>query len=89
MGLSYHSQTLSPTTVNLTVTVAQVDGSNKYFINGVAQKELVLQKGYTYRFDQSNFTNSSHPLNLSTTSDGTHNSGVFIHNKCNCGWYSW
>ena len=74
-GPSYYSQTLSPTTVNLTVTVAQVDGSNKYFIDGVAQKELVLQKGYTYRFNQSNASNSSHPLNLSTTSDGTHNSG--------------
>ena len=75
-GPTYHSQTLSPTTINFTVTVAQVDGSNKYFIDGAAQKELVLQKGYIYRFDQSNNTNSSHPLYLSTTSDGTHNSGV-------------
>ncbi|MDB4716922.1 hypothetical protein OAF03_02020, partial [Flavobacteriaceae bacterium] len=75
-GPTYHSQTLSPTTVNLTVTVAQVDGSNKYFINGKAQKELVLQKGYTYRFDQSSATNSSHPFSFSTTTDGTHNSGV-------------
>ena len=74
-GPSYHSQTLSPTRINLNVTVAQVGGVNKYFIDGVAQKELVLQKGYTYRFNQSNASNSSHPLRLSSTIDGTHGGG--------------
>ena len=68
-GPSYDSQVLSATTINLSVTVGQVDGSNKYFIDGVAQKQLVLQKGYTYRFDQSNNSNSSHPLYLSSTID--------------------
>ena len=50
-------------------------GVNKYFIDGVAQKELVLQKGYTYRFNQSNASNSSHPFRLSSTIDGTHGGG--------------
>ncbi|RPG54724.1 MAG: DUF11 domain-containing protein, partial [Flavobacteriales bacterium TMED96] len=74
-GPSYHSQTLSPTRINLNVTVAQVGGVNKYFIDGVAQKELVLQKGYTYRFNQTNASNSSHPFRLSSTIDGTHGGG--------------
>ena len=51
-------------------------GVNKYFIDGVAQKELVLQKGYTYRFNQSNASNSSHPFRLSSTIDGTHGGGT-------------
>ena len=50
-------------------------GVNNYFIDGVAQKELVLQKGYTYRFNQSNASNSSHPFRLSSTIDGTHGGG--------------
>ena len=50
-------------------------GVNKYFIDGVAQKELVLQKGYTYRFNQSNASNSSHPFRLSSMIDGTHGGG--------------
>ena len=77
-GPSYQSQTLSPTRINLNVTVAQVGGVNKYFIDGVAQKELVLQKGYTYRFNQSNASNSSHPFRLSSTIDGTHGGGTSL-----------
>ena len=50
-------------------------GVDKYFVDGLAQKELVLQKGYTYRFNQSNASNSSHPLRLSSTIDGTHGGG--------------
>ena len=75
-GPSYLSQTLSPTRVNFNVTVAQVGGVNKYFIDGVAQKEIVLQKGYTYRFNQSNASNSSHPFRLSSMTDGTHGGGI-------------
>ena len=49
-GPSYQSQTLSPTRINLNVTVAQVGGVYKYYVYGFAQKELLLQKGYNYRF---------------------------------------
>ena len=57
------------------ITVVSTGGGNKYFIDGVQQKTLNLIEGKTYEFDQSDSSNSSHPLRFSTTSDGSHNSG--------------
>lgn len=54
------------------VTVADVSGSNKYFINGVQQETIQLVEGNTYVFNYP----SGHPLRFSTTSDGTHASGT-------------
>ena len=48
-------------------------GANKYFIDGVQQKSLVLKSGKTYTFTHP----SGHPLVFSTTSDGTHSSGRY------------
>ena len=59
-----------------TVTVVSTAGGNKYFIDGAQQATLNLTKGQTYQFDQSAGSNETHPLRLSTTSDGTHNSGT-------------
>ena len=53
----------------LVVTVS----GGKFFIDGTQQLELSLQRGFSYRFDQSDSTNSGHPIKFSTTSDGTHN----------------
>ena len=59
------------TVVEYTVTVQDVGGANKYFINGVQQPTLELFEGNTYVFNYP----SAHPFRFSTTSDGTHNSG--------------
>ena len=58
-----------------TVTVVSTGSGNKYFIDGVQQPTLELVEGATFRFDQSDGSNSSHPLRFSTTSDGTHGGG--------------
>tara|TARA_B100001057_G_scaffold116887_1_gene115438 strand:- start:4212 stop:6062 length:1851 start_codon:yes stop_codon:yes gene_type:complete len=72
---------LLPTTenapVNITVTAAAkvIDngGVNKYFIDGVQQKSLVLKAGKTYTFTYP----SGHPFRFSQSSDGTHGSGSY------------
>ena len=54
------------------VTVENVGGYNKYFINGVQQETIQLVEGNTYVFNYP----YEHPVRFSTTSDGTHNSGT-------------
>ena len=46
--------------------------SGKYEIDGYTTPALELGHDITYRFSQSDSSNASHPLNFSTTSDGTH-----------------
>ena len=66
---------------NYTVTVASGTNSygtgNKYYIAGLsgASPTLSLSEGSTYRFDQSDSSNSGHPLRFSTTANGTHGGG--------------
>ena len=63
------------TTITLAVTVVNPGSGNKYYIDGVQQATLTLYEGNTYRFDQSDSSNSGHPLRLSETSNGTHAGG--------------
>ena len=51
-------------TRTFTVTVVSTGSGNKYFIDGVQQATLILGEGGTYKFDQSDSTNGSHPLRL-------------------------
>ena len=72
-----------PTTVNTpnstskTIAVqaaAKVVGAgtgNRYFIDGVQQKTLVVKAGQTYKFSYP----SAHPFKFSTTANGTHGGG--------------
>lgn len=57
------------------VTVSNPGSGNKYYINGTQQATVSLVEGRTYKFDQSDSSNSTHPLRFSTTSDGTHGGG--------------
>ena len=62
-------------TRTFTVTVVSTGSGNKYFIDGVQQATVNLAEGYTYKFDQSDSSNGTHPLRLSTTSNGTWGGG--------------
>jgi len=61
-----------------TYTVKVVsDSGNKYRFDdfGTSAVTLDLQEGGTYTFDQSDSSNSGHPLRFSTTSNGSHGGG--------------
>ena len=61
--------------IDFSVTVAFYAGGNRYYIDGTVYPTLNLSEGSTYRFDQSDSSNSGHPLRFSTTANGTHGGG--------------
>jgi len=61
--------------VEFAVTVANPGSGNRYYLDGELSANVQLVPGVTYRFDQSDGSNSGHPLRLSTTKNGTHASG--------------
>jgi len=66
----------SAPTITYSVKVVS-DSGNKYRFDdfGTSAVTLDLQEGGTYTFDQSDSSNSGHPLRFSTTSNGTHGGG--------------
>ena len=63
------------TTKTFVVTVASVDGSNRFHIDGVDRPFLQLHQHQTYIFDVSSLSAGGHVFALSTTAQGTHGGG--------------
>ena len=63
----------STKTIEVAAAAKVIDngGNNKYFIDGIQQKTLVVKAGSIYRFSHG----STHPIRFSTTEDGRHNGG--------------
>ena len=70
----------APLEINIVVATGSngYGSGNKYYVNGTASPDITLEAGKTYRFLQADNTNSTHPLRLSTTENGTHGGGSAI-----------
>jgi len=66
------------------VTVVS-DGGNKYAFEGATTPDFTIDEGKTYRFDQSDSSNDTHPLRFSIVENGTwgggsaYSTGVITH----------
>jgi len=56
-------------TITHTITVS----NDKFVVDGTSQDTLSFIRGNTYILNQEDSTNQTHPIRLSTTSDGKHN----------------
>ena len=74
------AETASEAPIELVVIIQSVSGgyssSNKYSVDGQIAPTITLERGKTYRFLQSDASNSNHPVRFSLTSNGIHNNGT-------------
>ena len=71
IDMDWKKDIVNPTTFNRSVLAI----SGKYVIDSVIEGELDLHHAATHTFNLSHGTMSGHPLNISTTPDGTHGGG--------------
>ena len=74
------TQVLTNKTINaennsIIVEYVVTESSGNFLIDGEANATIKFNPGIIYRFDVSDSGIASHPFKLSTTSDGSHNSG--------------
>jgi len=63
---------------NIAVTVVNDGGTNKFAFNGVTAPAITLVKGFTYTFDVSASSVSSHPLAFKDSGGSAYTTGVTV-----------
>lgn len=63
-------------TITYVVTVVNVDGVNVFQLNGTNNLIITMKRGSTYIFDQSDSSNSGHPLAIKSDAGGSQSTTV-------------
>ena len=69
---------IGPSDQTFAITVVNPGSGNVFYVDGVAKPALALVKGKTYTFDQSDNSNSGHPLVFVTAGGSSYTSGVTV-----------